>query len=105
MTPNFLAISPTTATLPITTALVYYWEEGDNWLLAVPESGVYDLVCGWNETREVLDLLAGVSEEEVEGEGDGEGSNVDDDEVVVEVEVCSFVEQWQCSYVSFMRSN
>ncbi|PKU88114.1 phosphoglucan, water dikinase, chloroplastic [Dendrobium catenatum] len=82
------------------------WEEGDNRLLAVPESGVYDLVCGWNETREVLDLLAGVSEEEVEGEGDGDGANVDDGVVSeAEAEASSFVEQWQGSCVSFMRSN
>lgn len=81
------------------------WEEGENRVVYVPESGVYDLACGWNETREVLDLLKGESEEEVEREGDGDGFNVKDDGVVAEAEASSFVEQWQGSDVSFMRSN
>lgn len=70
------------------------WEEGENRVLRVPESGVYDLACRWNATKEALDLL--------EGGSDGDGLEAKD---VVEAEGSLFVEQWQGRDVSFMRSN
>ncbi|XP_020597527.1 phosphoglucan, water dikinase, chloroplastic-like isoform X2 [Phalaenopsis equestris] len=81
------------------------WEEGENRVVAVPEDGVYDLVCGWNKMGEILDLMAGDSEVEVEGGGDGDGSYMEYNGVIAEAESTLFTEQWQGSQVSFMRSN
>ncbi|KAK8933206.1 hypothetical protein KSP39_PZI015865 [Platanthera zijinensis] len=84
---------------------VMIWEEGENRVLSVPKAGVYDLVCGWNRTRETMDLLAGKRVEKLEGEGDADESTIEDHGIAEEAETSSFVEQWQGGGASFMRSN
>ncbi|PKA66121.1 Phosphoglucan, water dikinase, chloroplastic [Apostasia shenzhenica] len=81
------------------------WEEGSNRVLRVPESGVYDLVCRWNNTEEAVDLLAVERGENVEGEVGGDVYTIENYGNVVESEASPFVEQWQGREASFMRSN
>ncbi|KAG0485881.1 hypothetical protein HPP92_009960 [Vanilla planifolia] len=54
------------------------WEEGDNRVLPVPESGVYDIVCRWNKMKEGVALSAVEREEFLEGEEDGDGFRIED---------------------------
>ncbi|KAJ6814220.1 phosphoglucan, water dikinase, chloroplastic-like [Iris pallida] len=76
------------------------WENGNNRTLSLPKGtgGVFDVVCHWDRTEEVLEIAGGGSVGKVERSGGEE-------EVVIEGESSPFVEQWAGREASFMRSN
>ncbi|KAK1270965.1 hypothetical protein QJS04_geneDACA004426 [Acorus gramineus] len=74
------------------------WEDGENRVLKVPVSGVFEMVCHWNRTGESLGLLGSGSKEEVSEEVGGEIGKV-------EGEASPFVTQWQGKGTAFMQSN
>lgn len=80
------------------------WENGSNRVLEIPSGGgVYDVVCRWDRTDEVVELAGseegGEGGEELGESGGGGGRGV------LEGELSPFVEQWQGREASFMRSN
>lgn len=81
------------------------WEDGRNRVLMVPDGrGVYDMVCHWNKTHQILELMGG-DEEEGGEELDMDGDRIEEaGGVVLEGELSPFVEQWQGREISFMRS-
>lgn len=83
------------------------WESADNRVLKLPKEGSFGIVCQWNATGEAVDLLPLESEkDQVESDAmDDSGSADTDGASISEVQTSPFVEQWQGSSVSFMRSN
>ncbi|XP_074320699.1 phosphoglucan, water dikinase, chloroplastic isoform X3 [Silene latifolia] len=83
------------------------WESGNNRVLQIPNQGKFSLVCHWDKTTEVLELLPAES-----------GDTQDFGEVVVENGslvtdatedesggTSPFVDQWQGQAATFMHSN
>ncbi|XVF37860.1 hypothetical protein REPUB_Repub20aG0047400 [Reevesia pubescens] len=79
------------------------WEGGDNRILKLPQGGSFGIVCHWNSTGEMVELLPLSSEEhgdKVEDDGHNEPTAT-----ASEVGTSPFVGQWQGRTASFMRSN
>ncbi|KAL9232718.1 hypothetical protein vseg_007793 [Gypsophila vaccaria] len=83
------------------------WESGDNRVLQIPKNGTFSLICHWDVTSEVLQLLGAES-----------GDNQDIAEILVEngssitdaaddesAGSSPFMDQWQGQAASFMHSN
>ncbi|KAH9621785.1 hypothetical protein KSS87_017544 [Heliosperma pusillum] len=83
------------------------WESGNNRVLQIPKEGKFSLVCHWDKTTEVLEVLSAES-----------GDSQDFGEVVVENGAIvtdatedesggtsPFVEQWQGQAATFMHAN
>uniref|UniRef100_A0A803LZL4 CBM20 domain-containing protein n=1 Tax=Chenopodium quinoa TaxID=63459 RepID=A0A803LZL4_CHEQI len=84
------------------------WESGENRILQIPEKGNFTLICHWNMTSEMLELLtaeSGDSQDVIEDLVDN-GSVVSDVAATdSEVQTSPFVDQWQGKAATFMRSN
>ncbi|KAJ4954682.1 hypothetical protein NE237_011465 [Protea cynaroides] len=83
------------------------WESGDNRVFKLPREGAFEMLCHWNMTGEIVNLLPWDAVDGVE-EGGGtsnNGSAIVDSASASEGERSPFVEQWQGKAVSFMRSN
>ncbi|XP_078433717.1 chloroplastidic phosphoglucan, water dikinase (ATGWD3) [Wolffia australiana] len=77
------------------------WEEGENRVLEIPSAGIFGIVCRWNRTGEIVDVLGVTADEEVQSSA----KEIAIEEDVEALEQSSFVEQWQGRPAAFMKSN
>ncbi|KAK9671379.1 hypothetical protein RND81_12G026300 [Saponaria officinalis] len=83
------------------------WESGDNRVLQIPKNGTFSLVCRWDATTEVLELVSAESgdTQDIAENFIENGSVITDAADEESVGSSPFVEQWQGQAASFMHSN
>ncbi|XP_022761795.1 phosphoglucan, water dikinase, chloroplastic-like isoform X2 [Durio zibethinus] len=79
------------------------WEGGDNRVLKLSKGGSFGVVCHWNSTGEIVEILP-ISSEEYGDRVEDDGHNESTADALV-VETSPFVGQWQGRPASFMQSN